>query len=93
MSYTATISDPNEPDAMPMWESFDHPSAADAFAAAQTHIHATQPGDRFVDQGHGVYSVRAADTHARPAHVATLVIAATDDRDPPASPTDSAASA
>jgi hypothetical protein len=93
MSYAATISDPNQPDAMPMWESFDHASAAGAYAAAQTHIHATEPGDRVVDEGDGVYFIWAADPNARPAHVATLVIAPTDELDPPASPTDSAESA
>jgi hypothetical protein len=93
MSYTATISDPNQPDAMPMWESFDHPSADDAYRAAQAHIHGTQPGDRVVDEGHGVYSVWAAATTARPTHVATLVIAPTHDLDPPASPSDNAVSA
>ena len=92
MSYTAAISDPNTPDAMPMWESFDHPSAADAYRAAEAHIHATQPDDRVVDEGHGVYSVWAAATNARSTHVATLVIVPTDSLDPPASASDHAVS-
>ena len=57
MSYTATVNDPHQPDAMPMWESLDHATVDDAYRAAQTHIQATQPDDRIVDQGHGVYVV------------------------------------
>jgi hypothetical protein len=79
MSYTATISDPNQPDAMPMWESFDHPSADHAYGAAQAHVHLTQPADRIADDGHGVYAIWGADTDGRWTHVATLVIAANDE--------------
>jgi hypothetical protein len=57
MSYNAVITDPYEADAMPMWESFDHADLDDAFQVAQTYIHATQPGDRVVDEGHGVYGI------------------------------------
>jgi len=79
MSYTATISDPHEPDAMPLWESFDHPTFDDANRAAQAHVQAAQPGDRIVDEGHGLYAIWGADDGARCPHVATLVIAPTDD--------------
>jgi hypothetical protein len=75
MNYTATISEPNEPDAMPMWESTDHPTADDAYRAAEAHVHNTQPGDRIVDQGRGVYAIWSADDTASRTHVATLVIA------------------
>ena len=78
-TYNATISEPNQPDAMPMWESFDHATAEDAYRAAQAHIHATQPGDRVVDEGNGVYTVWAAEGSAQPTHVATVVVAPTDD--------------
>jgi hypothetical protein len=79
MSYTATISDPHEPDAMPMWESFDHPTFDDAYRAGQAHVQAAQPGDRIVDEGHALYAIWGADRTARCTHVATLVIAPTDD--------------
>lgn len=79
MSYTATISDPNEPDAMPIWESFDHASADDAYQAAQSHVHAAQPGDRIVDEGHGRYAIWAPDGNAGWTLAATLVVSATDD--------------
>lgn len=73
MSHTVTIIDPHEPDAMPMWESFDHATAEDAYRAAQTHIEATQPDDRIVNQGDGVYAVlTGADPNAT--RVATIVI-------------------
>ena len=42
MCYSATITDPHEADAMPMWESVDHAEFADALQAAQAYIHATQ---------------------------------------------------
>jgi hypothetical protein len=51
MSYNAVITDPYKADAMPMSESFDHADLDDAFQVAQTYIHATQPGDRVVDEG------------------------------------------
>jgi hypothetical protein len=78
MSYTATISDPNEPDAMAMWESFDHPSDAAAYRAAEGYVRSTQPGDRIVTEGDGVYSIWSAGDTAARAHVATLVIAPAD---------------
>ena len=80
-TYTATISDPNDPNAMPMWESFDHATAAEAFGAAQIHVRAAQPDDQFVDHGHGVWFIRAGGD-ARGAHVATLRIEPTDDPHP-----------
>jgi hypothetical protein len=77
MSYTATVNDPHQPDAMPMWESLDHATVDDAYRAAQTQIQiqATQPHDRIVDQGHGVYVVWTVDDAQLAIHVATLVIA------------------
>ncbi len=57
VSYSATITDPQDPDAMPMWESFDHPAIQDALQAARTYIHTAQPSDRLVDEGHGVYAI------------------------------------
>jgi hypothetical protein len=75
MTFTATISEPNEPDAMPMWESFDHPTADDAYRAAKAHVHNTQQGDRIVDQGHGVYAIWSDDDGSARTPVATLVIA------------------
>ncbi len=77
MSYSATITDPHNPDAMPMWESFDHADQTAALLAAHTYIHATQPADRIVDQGHGVYTVLTGATPAE--HVATLIIDEDDD--------------
>lgn len=76
MSYTATITDPHDADAMPMWESFDNTDLDDALRAAQTYIHATQPGDRIVDEGDGVYAIWTGP--APSTRVATLVIAPTD---------------
>lgn len=73
MTHTATITDPREPDAMPMWESFDHARAQDAYRAAHAYIETAQPDDRIVDEGHGVYAVlTTADPNATP--VATIVI-------------------
>lgn len=80
MSHTVTITDPRQPDAMPMWESFDHATADDAYRAARTHIEAAQPDDRIVDEAHGVYSVWNAAGDRPPTHVATIVIAPGDDR-------------
>lgn len=77
MSYTATIVDPHDADAMPMWESFDHADLDVALQAAQTYIHATQPGDRLFGEGHGVYAIWIGP--APSTRVATLVIAPTDD--------------
>jgi len=37
MSYSATITDPHEADAMPMWESFGHADVDAALQAAQKH--------------------------------------------------------
>jgi hypothetical protein len=77
MTYSATITDPHAPDAMPMWESFDHADPAAALQAAHTYIHAAQPADRIIDEGHGVYAIL---TGAKPAErVATLVIDEHDD--------------
>ena len=77
MSHAVTITDPRQPDAMPMWESFDHATAEDAYRAAHSHIEAARPDDRIVDQGHGVYAVlTAADPNAT--RVATIVIAPSD---------------
>lgn len=78
MTYSATLTDPHEHDAIPMWESTNHPTATDAYQAAQAHIHATRPGDRIIDRGHGAYDIWADDTTA-PTHVATLLIEWTDD--------------
>lgn len=80
MSYTAVITLPHDADAMPMWESLGHAEAADALEAAHVHIRATQPDDRIVDEGSGVYGVwsgRASSTR-----VATLIITPTDDHHP-----------
>ncbi|WP_276761184.1 hypothetical protein [Mycolicibacter arupensis] len=38
MSYSATITDLHDPDAMPMWESFDHADPDAALQAAHTYI-------------------------------------------------------
>jgi hypothetical protein len=57
---------------MPMWESFDHADVDDALRAAQTYIHATQPEDRIVDEGHGVYAIWTGT--APSTRVATLII-------------------
>ncbi|OFJ50893.1 hypothetical protein [Mycolicibacterium grossiae] len=84
MTHTTTIADPHEPDAMPLWESFDHATAENAYAAARDHIAAAQPDDRIVDQGSGVYAVLSgADLGA--AQVATIVISPDDET--PAAPT------
>jgi hypothetical protein len=72
VSYSAIITDPHEADAMPMWESFDHADFDDALQAAQAHIRATQPGDRIVDEGHGVYAIWSSTVPST--RVATLVI-------------------
>lgn len=77
MSYSAVITDPREADAMPMWESFGHTDVADALQAAHAHIHATQPGDRTVDEGRGVYAVWSGPMPST--RVATLVITPPDD--------------
>jgi hypothetical protein len=79
MSYTVTINEPKHPDAMPMWESFDHATAEDAYRAAQTHIETAQPDDRIVDQGDGVYDVWTTAGEQPASHVATIVIAPSDD--------------
>lgn len=77
MSYAATITDPHEPGAMPMWESLDHADFDAALQAAHTYIHATKPGDRIVEDGHGSYAIRTGT--APFTRVATLTIAPTDD--------------
>jgi hypothetical protein len=84
MTHTATIIDPLEPDAMPLWESFDHATAENAYAAARDHIAAARPDDRIVDQGDGVYAVLSGAGHGS-AQVATVVISPGDDT--PAAPT------
>lgn len=74
MCDSATITDPHETDAMPMWESFDHAEFADALRAAQAHLHATQPADRVIEEAPGVYGIwTSPPTSTR---VATLVIGA-----------------
>lgn len=77
MTYSATITDPHDPDAIPMSESFDHADRAAALQAAHTYIHATQPADRIIDEAHGVYAVLTGATPAE--RVATLVIDEVDD--------------
>ena len=77
MRYTAIITEPHASDAMPMWESFDHADADDAYRAAHTYIHRTRPQDRSVDDGGGGYAILAGA--ATSTLVATLVIAATGD--------------
>ena len=79
MSHTVTINDPHQPDAMPMWESFDHATAEDAYRAAQTHIEAARPDDRIVDQSPGVYAVWTAAGDRSAIQVATIVTAPSDD--------------
>ncbi|WP_245908937.1 hypothetical protein [Mycobacterium neglectum] len=88
MSYSATITDPHEADAMPMWESFGHADVDAALQAAQTYIHATQPGDRIVAEGQGVYAVWTGP--APSTRVATVVIAPADDHPCRARPQDGA---
>jgi hypothetical protein len=78
MSYTAIITDPHDPDAMPMWESFEHPDIQDALQASRAYIHATRPGDHISDDGHGIYAIRSGPAPSS-AWVATLVIAPTDE--------------
>ena len=80
MSYTAVITHPHDADAMPMWESSGHAEAADALQAAHAHVHETQPDDRTVDEGEGVYGVWSAPTPSM--RVATLVITSTADHHP-----------
>lgn len=78
MRYSATITDPHQPDAMPMWESFDHTEFADALQAAHAYIHATQPADRVVEEAPGVYGIwTSPPTSTR---VATLVIEPTEEQ-------------
>ena len=84
MTHTAPITEPLEPDAMPLWESFDHATAEGAYAAARDHIAATQPDDRIVDQGGGVYAVLSGAAHGSE-RVATVVISPGDDA--PTAPT------
>ena len=84
MTHTATITDPHEPDAMPLWESLDHATAESAYAAARDHIAAAQPDDQIVDQGGGEYAILSgADVGAE--RVATVVISPDDET--PAAPT------
>lgn len=85
MTHTATITEPAQSDAMPLWESFDHATAESAYAAARDHIAATQPDDRIVDQGGGVYAVLSGAGHGAE-RVATVVISPGDDT-PAATPT------
>lgn len=85
MTHTATITDPREPDAMPMWESFDHDTAQDAYRAAHAHIETAHPEDRIVDEGHGVYAVLTA-ANPNATQVATIVIS--QDEDPETTPAD-----
>lgn len=88
MRYSATITDPHEPDAMPMWESFDHSEFADALQAAQAYIHATQPADRVVEEAPGVYGIwTSPPTSTR---VATLVIEPTEEQHRRPRPSDGA---
>jgi hypothetical protein len=82
MKYTVTIYDVDQPDAMPLWESFGHNSFDEACRAAQNHIDETRPGDRLVPQGHGEYAIWATDHDAQPTHVATVVIEPGDELDP-----------
>ncbi len=74
MTFTAEILHPTDNDAPPMWESSDHPDHEAAFQSALTYVHATQPHDRFVAAGHGVYAILAGS-----ARVGVLVITPTDD--------------
>lgn len=78
MSYTAIITDPHDPDAMPMWESFEHTDIQDALQASRAYIHAAQPGDHIADDGDGTYAIRSGPA-ATSTRVATLVIAPTDE--------------
>ncbi|BBZ31307.1 hypothetical protein MMAD_56020 (plasmid) [Mycolicibacterium madagascariense] len=84
MTYTASITEPAESDAMPLWESFDHATAENAFDAARRHIAAAQPFDRIVDLGGDVYAVLSGAGHGAE-RVATVVISPGDDA--PAAPT------
>jgi hypothetical protein len=78
MIYTAAITDPHDPDAMPMWESFDHPNVQDALQASRAYIHATRPGDHITDDGEGTYAIWTGPAPSN-TRVATLVIAPTDE--------------
>ena len=78
MSYTATIKDPNNPGAKPMWESSDHATADSAYRAATAHLDTRGPGGSIADYGHGQYAIWGTDSTGRPKPIATLVIAATD---------------
>lgn len=78
MTYAATITEPAQYDAMPLWESFDHATVEGAYAAARDHIAANQPDDRIVDQGGGVYAVLSGAGHGSE-RVATVVISPGDD--------------
>ena len=84
MTHTATITEPAQSDANPLWASFDHATAEDAYAAARDRIAAARPDDRIVDQGDGVYAVLAGAGHGAE-RVATVVISPGDDT--PATPT------
>lgn len=74
VSYSATIIDPIDVDAPPMWESFGHATPGAALTAAQAYIHAAQPDDRVVDEGEGIFGVFSGTTSST--RVATLAIAA-----------------
>jgi hypothetical protein len=85
MSYTATIVDPHDADAVPWWESHGHADVQAAMQAARTHVDATHPADRIGDDdGHGVHAIFTGPTSET--RIATLVITPTDD-DVSAAPT------
>jgi hypothetical protein len=79
MSYIAAISDVTHPDAMPLWESPEQPTAQSVYDLAEKHIHASQPDDQIAPADErGVYTVWTRSDGARSTRVATLTITTTD---------------
>lgn len=82
VTYTSTIYDADQPDSMPLWESFGHNGFDDARRAAACHIEQIRPEDRMVPRGHGEYTVWTTEDHEQSTHVATVVISPSDELDP-----------
>lgn len=76
MSYSATIIDSQDVDAVPLWESVGHPDRAAALQAAQSYVLEVQPTDRIVEYRDGIYAIWSS---AAPwPRVGTLLIESTD---------------
>lgn len=75
MPYLATIIDALETLAPPLWESPELPTADEAYAAAETEVHATQPDDQIEPDGHGRYVIfGAADDDGHREQLASILI-------------------